>query len=67
MTVSPTAKAWTAVAVLQYVDSGAIELTTPAYTLIDKVVSRRRDCHLRAPPCTCSSCFNRDKQGVPVK
>ena len=29
--------------------------------------SRRRDCHLMAPPCTCSRCFNRDKQGVSVK
>ena len=29
--------------------------------------SRRRDCHLMAPPCTCSRCFNRGKQGVSVK
>ena len=29
--------------------------------------SRRRDCHLMAPPCTCSRCFNGDKEGVPVK
>ena len=30
-------------------------------------ISRRRDCHLMAPPCTCISCFNRDKQGVSSK
>ena len=29
--------------------------------------SRRRDCHLMAPPCTFSGRFNRDKQGVPSK
>ena len=29
--------------------------------------SRRRDCHLMAPPCTFISCFNRDKQGVSVQ
>ena len=29
--------------------------------------SRRRDCHLMAPPFTFSRCFNRDKQGVSVK
>ena len=28
------------------------------------VPSRRRDCHLMAPPCTFIRCFNRDKQGV---
>ena len=29
--------------------------------------SRRRDCHLMAPPCTFSRRFNRDKQGVSSK
>ena len=28
--------------------------------------SRRRDCHLMAPRCAFSRCFNRDKQGVSV-
>ena len=32
-----------------------------------RFLSRRRDCHLTAPPCTFSRCFNRDKQGVSVK
>ena len=29
--------------------------------------SRRRDCHLMAPPCTFVRCFNGDRQGVSVK
>ena len=29
--------------------------------------SRRRDCHLVAPPCTFIRCFNRGKQGVSAK
>ena len=29
--------------------------------------SRRRDCHLMAPPCTFIRCFNRNKQGVSSK
>ena len=29
--------------------------------------SRRRDCHLMAPPCNSARCFNRDNQGVSVK
>ena len=29
--------------------------------------SRRRDCHLMAPPCTFSRCFNSDKQAVSSK
>ena len=40
---------------------------TPRAGLLAPADSRRRDCHLMAPPCTCSGCFNRDKQGVPVK
>ena len=30
-------------------------------------ISRRRDCHLMAPPCTFIRCFNGDKQGVSSK
>ena len=30
-------------------------------------ISRRRDCHLMAPPCNFIRCFNRDKQGVSSK
>ena len=38
-----------------------------AMTAEDGDDSRRRDCHLMAPPCTFSRYFNRDKQGVSVK
>ena len=36
--VGSTTKAWTSIAVLQFVDKGALTLDTPAYTLIDPVL-----------------------------
>ena len=39
---------------------------TPA-NFVPGSASRRRDCHLMAPPCTFIRCFNSDKQGVSSK
>ena len=47
--------------------SGSQETSTLCGHWMSGACSRRRDCHLIAPPCNFIRCFNRDKQGVPSK
>ena len=52
--VGPVTQAWTAVAVLQYIENGTISWDTPAYTLLDTVLQPQCGYSMVIPcvPCT---------------
>ena len=47
--------------------SNGYDVVTSAGWYLPGKFSRRRDCHLMAPPCAFIRCLNRDKQGVSSK
>ena len=70
----PCSKCWLSLNMLALITSDCVRMRSQQRVVSCRrtprprwsVHSRRRDCHLMAPPCTFSRCFNMDKQWMSV-